>query len=148
MAMIETLPLIVVFVILVSYGLGFWGSIHTGILHSIAARTYAFETFRNRTHLTYFREQGRGLDTPEHYEAQQFRFHAIQAIQAPGLDFYATQRPLALALKIEKQPNSSQDHNQNIHILSGRNRSSGGLGINPIWVMVGYALCFNPDCGG
>ena len=149
MAIIETLPLIVVFVILIAYGLGLWGSIHTGILHSIAARTYAFETFRNRTHLTYFREEGSGFNDPQQYLNKEFRFHAIQSTVPPqGRTFYATQRPMALTLESEREPASMEDHNSNIHVLSGRNQRSGGVGVNPIWIMVGYAICLNPQCGG
>ena len=147
-AMVETLPLLVVFTILVAYGLGMWGSIHTGILHSIAARTYAFETFRNRTNLTYFRENRSGLTRPQHYLKREFRFHAIQSIHAPGEEFYATQRPMALVLDSGRDPASREDHNVNIHSLSGRNPRQGGIGANPIWIMVGYGMCLNPQCGG
>lgn len=54
LATIEALPLVVVFVVLITYGLGLFGFVHTAILHSIGARTYAFETFRNRTNVSFF----------------------------------------------------------------------------------------------
>ena len=41
----------VIFVMLMSFGMGLFGVVHTAILHSIAARTYSFETFRQRTNL-------------------------------------------------------------------------------------------------
>ena len=41
MATIEVLPLLLVFLMLFSYTLGAFGIIHTGIMHSISARSSA-----------------------------------------------------------------------------------------------------------
>ncbi len=54
MAMLEMIPILVVIVLFVNFSLGFWSHSH-GNFHSIAARNYVFETFRNRSNLTYFR---------------------------------------------------------------------------------------------
>ncbi len=56
MATIEMLPMMFIFIFLFSYTLGAFGIIHTGIKNSISARAYAFETFRNRSNLVYFRD--------------------------------------------------------------------------------------------
>ena len=57
MAVFEIVPLLVLFVLLLNFVFGFFGIIHSGILNSIAARNYAFETFRNRTSLNYIRDE-------------------------------------------------------------------------------------------
>lgn len=150
MAILETLPLLVVFVVLVSHALGMWGAIHTGILHSIAARTYAFETFRNRTSLFYFRENGRlNSRDLQHYMKDGFRYHGIQSSRATENVFLASQRPISLGSEGQGlEEASSEDHNTNIHTLSGRNPRASGVGANPIWIMVGYGICLTRSCGG
>ena len=150
MAILETLPLLVVFVVLVSHALGMWGAIHTGILHSIAARTYAFETFRNRTSLFYFRENGRSNSRDlQHYLKDGFRYHGIQSSRATENMFIASQRPISLGSGGQGEGTaSSEEHNTNIHTLSGRNPRGSGVGANPVWIMVGYGICLTPSCGG
>lgn len=145
MASIEALPLLVIFVVMISYGLGLFGFIHSGILYSISARTYAFETFRNRTNLVYFRDLNNSI--PEHYQNFGFRFHGIQSETTTSVDdFYASQRPIAIG----RDPGNAQanvlDHNENIYKIDQRNRE-GGVSVSPGWVMVGYGICLNLNCG-
>ncbi len=56
MAIMELIPIMVILVILINYSLGFFGAIHTGILNSMAARNYAFDTFKHRSNLVYLRD--------------------------------------------------------------------------------------------
>lgn len=142
LATIEALPILVIFLVLIGYGLGNFGIIHTGILHSIAARTYAFETFRNRTDLTYFRDTG---NTPEYY-SYGFRFHGIQPESDDSLDFHGTPRPIAIGRDLATDQANVQDHNNNIYQIEQRNRE-GGVSVSPAWVMVGYGICLNAGCG-
>lgn len=144
MAMIETLPLLVIFVVLISYGLGLWGTVHTAILHSIAARTFSFEAFRNRTNVTYYRDDSTNILS---YELEQVRFHAVNTDQGPNDRFYATQRPIAIGREVERSEASSVDHNQRIYEIPQRNRE-GGVEVSPAWIMVGYGMCLVANCGG
>ena len=95
MATIETIPLIMIFVVLLCYEFGVFGVIHTGIMQSISARAYAFETFRNRSNLTYFRDTPTTLNnfrqtgTRTHGIASEARTEADQ-----GNDGIAAERPL------------------------------------------------------
>src|ERR1700690_3071313 len=79
-ALLETIPLLVIFVVLMTFGMGLFGAIHTAVLNSIAARTYSFETYRQRTNLYYFREDGSGLSasTALNYAKKGWRYQAIQ----------------------------------------------------------------------
>ena len=143
-AMIETVPLIVIFVVLVSFGLGFFGIIHTAILQSIGARTYAFETFRQRTNLNYFRENGSGLSRPLNFSRKQWRYHAVNHETDSRELFVATARPIALGRGVAASEVSVDTHNQQIFNLQPRNER---VSVNPAWVMVGYGICLNPSCG-
>ena len=145
MALIETIALLFIFIILMSYGLGMWGAIHTGILHSIAARTYAFETFRNRTNLTYLREE-KQVNNKYHY-FEYARFHAIQSQDPSGNEFYATKRRISFSKSpASSNPGDARFHSEDIYsIAPGRYRGGSGVS-DPIWVMVGYGMCLNTKC--
>jgi hypothetical protein len=144
-ALIETIPLLFIFLLLLGYGIGFFGVVHTGTLNTIAARTYAFETFRNKANLNYFR------DRRHNFEDIGARFHAIAselAVEDRSLDtFTATSRPIAIG--VEPSNNARGDiemHNSRIfEIQDGvRNR---GVSTSPVWIMSGYGICLNYGCG-
>ncbi len=146
MATLEALPLLVIFLVFISYGMGFFGFIHTGILHSIAARAYIFETMRNRTNVTYFRENLTGITSPIHFKNIGMRFHIIQNedITTAEGDITATSRPIAIGRELERSNASVADHNTKIFALQARNQN---VAVSPAWVMVGYGLCLNVGCG-
>lgn len=144
MAMIEAVPLIVIFVMLLSFGMGFYGAIHTATLHSISARTYAFETFRQRANLNYFREDESGLSAPMHYKKKGFRFHAVSNDLDLSAFFVSTVRPMSIGRNIASTDTNSSTHNQQVFELKRRNQD---VGVDPIWVMVGYGICLDPRCG-
>lgn len=146
LASIEATVLIVLFVSLLFYSFGFFGVVHTGILHSIHARTYAFETFRHRTNLMYFRSN-RGTAT-FHYYNQMTRLHGINTDAGVADQQVATERPISMGLALEEQGRRANIHNQDIYRripASGRNTS---VEVNPVWVMVLYGICLNSSCGG
>lgn len=148
MAMVETLPILVVFLVLLYFGLGFFGAVHTAVLNSIAARTYAFETFRNRTNLDYFRDRGvQGADQILYVNIGN-RTHLISdeidVLTGDVSRLSATSRDLAIGRDVESANNSVLDHNQRIFEIGRRNRE---LEISPIWVMVAYGICLDAECG-
>lgn len=147
LAMIETVPLLVIFFVLISFGMGFYGMIHTAILHSIAARTYSFETFRNRTNLTFFREDLSGMSQPLHFKNKQWRYHAISHESDRTLKFVATTRPIAYARDVAQVQDGDvrTTHNNRIFGILPRNER---VEVNPAWIMVGYGICLNAKCGG
>lgn len=146
-AMIETLPIMVIFVWLLGFGLGFFGFVHTAIMNSMAARTYAFETFRNRADVTYFREETTNGQVT-HYQSFGNRFHAVNnETNALNKDTQlATVRPISFGVKEATSKSSVLDHNAKIYEIAGRNRK-GNVEASPAWVMVGYGICLNVQCG-
>ena len=148
LAMIETLPILIIFVVLLSFGLGFFGFIHTAIMNSMAARTYAFETFRNRSDVTYFRDR-KANNIFTHYKNMGNRFHTIDSEAKIGQNLpegqYATTRDIAFGRKIANSEANENDHNRKIYEIASRNRE--GVEASPAWVMVGYGLCIDAKCG-
>lgn len=146
MATIESLPLLVIFSVLMSYGMGLFGAVHTGILQSIAARTYAFETFRNRTNLTLFRENLSGLSDPLQTQLFGIRFHAVLTeIPSPQSEFFASERPLAVGRNVAQTGREFNVHNQNV--FNGIGLRNETVEVSPIWIMVGYGICLSAACG-
>lgn len=145
-ALLETIPLIVIFVMLMSFGMGLFGVIHTAILHSIAARTYSFETFRQRANLYYFREDGSGLDASKsfNYTKKGWRYQAVQHENDQRSIFVATIRPIALGRAVATADNTETTNNVSIFSMQPRNDH---LSVSPAWVMVGYGICLNAACG-
>jgi hypothetical protein len=146
LAMLETVPLLVIFVILLSFGMGFFGVIHTGVLNSIAARTYSFETFRQRANLTYFREDGSGERASDamNYTNKGWRFQAVGHESDPRLKFVATTRPISFGRATASSEESEDTHNTLDAAILPRNEK---VSVNPVWVMVGYGICLNAQCG-
>lgn len=149
-AMVETVPLLVIFIVLLGFGLGFFGVIQTAIMNSMASRAYAFETFRNRADLTLFRDTG----GPPFYQFQSWgsRFHTINDERVPAsvqTGQYATSRPITMFPSFASVPSSDSSNlvtvnNSKIYGLAYQNRS---VDVSPAWVMVGYGICLNANCG-
>ena len=144
MAILETVPLIVIFVMLMSFGMGFFGIIHTAALHSIGARAYAMETFRNRANLYYYREDGSGLERPFNFTNKGWRFHAVGHESDTRDLFVATARQISLGNRSPAGDPNKETHNQQIYQLQPRNEK---ISVNPAWIMVGYGICLNGQCG-
>ncbi|MGE0762787.1 MAG: hypothetical protein AB7N80_05870 [Bdellovibrionales bacterium] len=146
LATVESIPLIVIFIMLSAYAMGMWGSVHTAILHSIAARTYAFETFRNRTDLRVFRENT-NLDRSNLLSYANFgmRLHAVGAESRPDDGkFYVSRRPLSVGFPPAASTATREDHLTRIFEIQPRNQS---VDVGPIWLMIAYGICLDAQCG-
>lgn len=148
-AMLEAVPLMSVFVILMAYGLGLFGVIHSGILFSMSARNYAFETFRNRTNTEIFRYSGNAKTSNlVGFKEVGFRYHLVSDGMADqNSDVTASKRPIIMGLNRRPTGEDSLTHNQNIYgeIITGERNQT--VGVHPAWLMIGYGLCIDAQCG-
>lgn len=148
MAVLEIIPIITVIVLLLNFSIGFFGAIHTGILQSISSRNYAFETFSNRSDLTYFSSMlGRSIIS---YQAEGMRVHGtiVKIDEKEEPNFYASTRNIAFFEKknaAEIEGNDGNSHVQTSNLASGRNEK---LSVNPIWIKTTYGICLNSECKG
>ncbi len=148
MALIETLPLLFIFLLLLGYGMGFFGIVHTSTLNTIAARTYAFETFRNKTNLVYFR------DTTNHFNDIELRIHGIaseisveDSSAATINGWPATTRPLSIGVNPAETARDDIDmHNKRVFEVQDGLRNTG-VSVSPVWVMTSYGICLTYQCG-
>ncbi len=132
-AVFEMLPLLAVFIILFGLTFGFWQSIHSGTLRSIAARHYAFEVINNRAHIVYHRDTIAPTGKKEYYRKNGFRFFAsVQRQQsAASADMKAQKVRLNLFDSGGTKISDPSEPNQ----------------VNPIWLKISYGICLNCDCG-
>ena len=154
LATIELTGFLILFVSMLGFLLGFWGVFHSGVLNSIGARAYAYETFRNKTHLQYFRTENSENPPIEHYGNVGSRFHRavnnpIRSSSVLTDDFYAPERKLSLNPyfyeKEESQISLFREEDIYKDIKSKRRYSTQGL--NPVWIKVTYGICLDHRCG-
>ncbi|MAE72603.1 MAG: hypothetical protein CL675_00810 [Bdellovibrionaceae bacterium] len=163
MATIEALPMLVIFVMFITFGIGLWGVVHTGIVNSMAARNYAFETFNFRSDVTYFHDRRMDPNNPVHYQGLSnasdplpgVRLHGINSWKATpnqqvvaGANFIAPQRPLAFGRGQPVADIDSNDgayHSQTIIDFSGP--ADQNVRVSPVWIMIAYGICVNARCG-
>lgn len=153
-AMIEIIPILTIFILIVNFSLGFFGLIHSGILNSIGARNYAFETFRNRSNLRYLRDIA-DSESSFTYTKPAMRFHTVinETIPTGGSAerFYATRRPIQFTdvQQIQNPSGNSAEHEGLKKIQEGARATETGSneGVSPAWVRTMYGICLNAKCG-
>ncbi len=149
-AAIEMVPALVIVALLVSFVLGFFGVIHTGIIQSIASRNYAFETFRHRPNLTYLRDSGGDGTEKNYYRASGVRYHTtVNEGRLDGkfnLQFMPVERNIRFHQNNEEEGRSVVVHNQTLQTIAAGKRYQG-QGVNPVWVKTIYGMCINSECG-
>jgi hypothetical protein len=140
-ATIESALLLSIFVVFMTYCVGTFGVIHTGILNSISARAYTFETFRNRTNLTYFRDTD-GVDFVQN-KNYAVRVHGIITEKATEEErtWLVTERTLAQGRDVASVRSGEGKMNE----LNYKRKETGKA--NPVWIKTVYGICLNYKCG-
>lgn len=165
MAAIEVIAIFGAVMILFNFGLGFYGVVQTGILKSMAARNYAFETYRFRSNLDFFWRENMPIRELSKYRAIGNRFHGVISENAgAGENWPATARPISF---VSTFGGTDQDGN-NYSVIAGPD--SGGVALHnrtlydikddgkplldekdkykayPVWIKTIYGICINSDC--
>ncbi len=148
-AMIEIIPIIAVFVLLLNFSIGFFGVIHSGILASIGARNYTFETFQFRSNLNYFRDNSTAVYFT--YYSIGYRFHAnISENNTDGF-YFSSLRPIKFTdVKGVNDPaGNAEEHRKLAAIQEGKLASDVGVseGVSPVWIKTLYGICMTASCG-
>lgn len=150
MAVFEIVPILVVFVLLLNFAIGFFGAIHSGILNSIAARNYALETFRNRANLNYLRDSTDSAHDFS-YAKTGYRYHGTVSENSGGKDWVATKRNLKFSdSRSPAAANDASTHNTEVIKVTTSARASDVIAedqFDSIWVRTVYGICLNRLCG-
>ena len=152
MAALEMIPITIIVVLLLSFSFGFFGVIHTGILNSMAARNYAFETFNHRTDLSYRRSNGEMPDVlADYFFKTGYRVHYITSEKRPAdsRDLIATNREIAFGWDIGKPEvitNPGFHNDAVLKIKDDGTKYTATAGSNPVWVQTSYGICLTRKC--
>ena len=143
MASMEAMFSILLYLAFLSFSLGFFGVVHSGIVNSVAARSFAFSIFNNRTYLKYHKD----TDIPLHsHKKNGFRLHTIVSETSLGeIDFIATERDIAFAQVHKKRGRDANKHRRMVEdAIDGNNDED--YSFNPVWVKAAYGICLNAIC--
>ena len=147
MAIFEMIPIIMIIMLLVNFSLGFFGAIHTGIVNSIAARNYAFETFRNRSNLAYFKNTGNNVDT--YYTDLGMRMHgSISEGRSQSSKWTASARTIDFVnfdRRAADLVGTDQANHKKVREVADAARNTA-VGVNPIWIKTSYGICLYAGC--
>lgn len=149
MAIIETVPMIFIFITLVGFALGFYGITQRMILSSIAARSYGFELMRNRTNINYFRDVG-ATGPQNSYHATQSRYFSTRE-RGDQSEFVAAKLPVNFTDRRPASTGAAEAHNTSAYEDLGRGGAQGKRNVkhlfNPVWIKNGYGICLSAKCG-
>lgn len=145
MAVLEMIPMLIVLMLMLNFSFGFFGAIHSGILGSIAARNYAFETFRNRQDLVYFHNM-RSQSSVDHYRDHGFRFHGSLGENNQGTDrWIATLRNIDFLAQMNQERDDRP--NDRVEFAIKDTERNEDRAVNPIWIKTVYGICLSSKCG-
>jgi hypothetical protein len=152
LAVLEMIPVIIVVGVMLRYSYGFFGVIHSATLQSIAARNYAFETFRHRSNLSILRE---GTYRADYRYKLGARLHGIKDERFPSLGdpkWEPSLRPITFPgdLKDTVGSNSfSARKNEQNKLTSpdAKYDRDVGEGVNSVWLAIRYGMCLDHRCG-
>lgn len=140
MATVETVLLLFLFVLFMSFTTGFFSVIHVGILNSISARAYAFEVMRNRSNVTYHRNPVL-VGKADSMVPVGFRVHGVVR-QNSGDEWKAQEVYISIPKDTADASNPSRRPST----------ESKGLpmpdSINPVFIKTAYGICLDTKCGG
>jgi hypothetical protein len=140
-AIFEALTFLMAFIIFTVYVIDLFTAIHTGIVGSIAARTYAFETFQHRTNLSALRQAD---ETPEgdqskyNYAAEHERFHAVTEELGPD------NGPIVPSGRLLTQVSADDK----IDKVTGGGLDNSNNQTSTIRIKTGYGICLDAQCPG
>jgi hypothetical protein len=165
MAVLELVPTLFVYMLLINFSLGFFGIVHSGILHSIAARNYTFETFAHRTNLVYHirpKDPSPAALAKNNFEAKGYRYSGIVSENdKTETKWIATDRPIAFTSQFGGTDNDGVDlggrnpgnvtgesaaHNTGVRNLNEAVRNET-IAVKSIWIKTIYGICMNSKCG-
>ena len=141
-AVVEMLPLLMVFIIFFGLTFGFWQSIHAGTLQSIAARHYAFEVINNRSNLFYGRDEKLTGSDPN------------SEINLPD-DSYYKKNGYRYFSVVKSQPGTTPDpkvETKELNLFGGsplnieERRDDSSRAASPIWLKQAYGICLHLKC--
>lgn len=144
-AVLETIPIIFIFVTLIAFTLGFYGVTQKMILHSISARAYGNELLRHRANVTYLRDVNGGDANSYHITNQ--RYFTVREPNSPANDFNASKMNVDFRTRTTAGTANEEAHNTTAYGDIIRQRRNDRHYFDQVWVKIGHGICLNASCG-
>ena len=143
-ATIESVLLLSIYIVFMTYCVGTFGVIHSGILNSISARAYAFETFRNRTNLVYFRDTVDSVEeTTQKYGVRAHGIATEKLVGTGKTEWRTTERLLSKGREV-----AAVKANRPAGKMNELYDNGAELGeVNPVQIKTLYGICLSQKCG-
>lgn len=149
MAILETVPMVLIFITLVGFTLGFYGVTQRMILASIAARSYGFELIRHRTNINYLRDVRDG--GVHSYHLTKSRLFASRGSSGTTNDFVAEKMPISFPPRNPAGLGSEDAHNTSAYEDLSRgalqNKRNTKHLFDRVWIKNSYGICIDSGCG-
>ncbi len=136
-AMLESVAFLFVFVVLTVYTIDFFAAIHTGIVNSIAARTYLFETLQHRTNISLLRQGLKDEQSNPDFSKVHFRFHVVTD-EEQGPTSSDSSQPAGRTLT---QASTDVQRKMTSIILDSKENKT-----REIYIKTGYGMCLDAYC--
>ena len=162
MAIIESIPVLFMLVLVFNFSLGFFGAIHSGILNSIGSYNYAFETFRYRSNLMYFRPGADGKNYNKAFnrvhgtkkdgsEASEDEDSDKWAVTIREITFNSIQKTKRVGQYADNESDrkyAGRTDKNNIWFAKSDYAPDGLSSIQTprIWIKTVYGICITADC--
>ncbi|MEC9283477.1 MAG: hypothetical protein VX642_12240 [Bdellovibrionota bacterium] len=153
-ATIEALTMVFIMVGLMSFTIGSFGVVHTGIVNSIASKTYLWEMMEMRADVSYHRSNP-GYDAANWNESMRrkpgFRYGGIASERNSGSDnprFNATARNIDFRIAKDNSGRSSDSASKHSQTRNLNLNERASISVDDVWVKTTYGICLNASCGG
>lgn len=151
LGMIELVPVLMIFALLLNFTFGLFGVVHSGILNSVAARNYAFETFRNRSHLNRLRDAINSDKDVTYFKFGQRIHGTLSENVNQSYEWIVTERSIKFSqIGPELKSSDSQDDHSRVYQIrdpgSAKEVYNQNEGIFSVWLRTVYGICLNRRC--
>ena len=132
-ALLESVVFLMAFLTLTAYIVDFFAAVHTGIVNSIHARTYLFETLQHRTDIGLLRQAPESPANPDQ-QVPAFNFSRFHSVSEEFLNGAQNLHPSGRNLtQVSESDRTSGNQN-------------GSQSTSTIYVRTGYGICVDSRC--
>ncbi|MBK9293490.1 MAG: hypothetical protein IPM57_03460 [Oligoflexia bacterium] len=140
-AVLEAVVFLSAFMVLTVYAIDFFTAIHTGVVGSIGARAYLFETLRHRSDINFMRAHSDNPNTSPQYATKDNAFERFHAVTDEDMPLSSDNGLPIVARKLTR--NEDEDESPPREIASTRNKEYKR---NSIYIKSGYGICTDSRC--
>lgn len=141
-AILEAVVFLTAFMVMAVYSIDFFTAIHSGVVGSIGARAYLFETLRHRSDIDFLRTH---VDSPSsdepRFATQENAFERFHAVTDEDFPASATDGMPVVARVLTRNEEEPSEGNLGIKSINDKDNP-----VTRIYVKSGYGICTDSRC--